>query len=499
VAAQNDANKDKTLPIDAAKAKDRTLPLGTVKAKDKTLPLDTVKAKDKTLPIDPRDAASHRTQLGLGFSPVEPASPHLAPNRAGSSLDARTLVGVARPGIAPRNPHEPKALPSPLPVALPVPDAGDKVGSYSPRATTRLPRAGWIAVAATCIAGALGVSWLLASRDTGPIVAQAVLDSEGKEQLQLTCRRCEDGTRARLNGKDATFQGKKAVLPLAKPLSIGENTLSLEVSLSSTDALETVELNVPLLYRVHGDLSALNEDVPKLAVRFEAMPGTRVVVDRQSLQLDRSGSGTHHVDVGKHLVGPSSQVERLRRDISYRLTPPDASEQVGSVELQIGIAPLVVDAPGPSITVDSPHFTLAGQTLPGGVVTVDGQVLAVDGSGRFAQRMDIKSAGERTLAIRAVARDIAPRTVPVRIRRVASLSAEVRRLRGHAVSSYAALAEQPKDSHPNVVVTGSVVEARTQRHTTVALLDVSAGCRRRPCLARVVHGATAMLRSEENM
>ena len=105
--------------------------------------------------------------------------------------------------------------------------------------------------------------------------------------------------------------------------------------------------------------------------------------------------------------------------------------------------------------------------------------------------------GERTLSVRAVAQDVAPRTVPVRIRRVASLSAEVKRLRGHALSTYAALTGQPQDSHPDVVLAGSVVEARPQRHTTVVLLDITAGCSRRPCLARVVHGSTVMLRSEE--
>jgi hypothetical protein len=460
-----------------------------------------------------------RARLGAGpagtlrFEPVVGSeSPPSAPPPSSSALVAekRTLLGVARPGIAPTKPHEPKPQPVQMaahepqwgsPPELPPSDFEQMPWTQGTPAVTRTPRALWIVIGAACtlIAVGLGALWWV-FRDRGPIHAQAALDAQGRDVLNLVCEKCVDGTTVKLQTQSAIFTAQKATLTLPKPLPLGNNSLDVQLSPPNSGSSDRVSLTVPVLFRVRGDLSTLRQDPPKLSVNVEALPGTRVVVDGRNVALGPNGTARYEVDVSKDLTGQDGKPASLQRTLRYTLTPPGSDARSGQVELQIGITPLLVHAPGGSIVLEKADFVLAGQTQPGATLSVTGRPIPVDVSGRFAQLMNVSSVGETTILVRASAPDRAPRMVPVRVRRVASLKAEARRLKPHSMGTYDALVASPTpNAESNVLVSGTVVEARSQGYTTVLLLDVPSGCTERPCLARVVHGAALELRNEERV
>src|SRR5205807_1237534 len=130
----------------------------------------------------------------------------------------KTILGVARPGIAPLNPGQPKAVTA-APLLAPVPKPPPpSLGPSSPRTAAalgnsleesptkrRIPLVAAIAMigAAGLFAAAL-VVWLF-YHGHGPIEAHATALADGSEKLELTCAACEDNSVARLDAASATF------------------------------------------------------------------------------------------------------------------------------------------------------------------------------------------------------------------------------------------------------------------------------------------------------
>jgi hypothetical protein len=157
--------------------------------------------------------------------------------------------------------------------------------------------------------------------------------------------------------------------------------------------------------------------------------------------------------------------------------------------VRIGITPLVLQAPGDSVVMDTPTFVLAGRTAKNGLVSVEGRPITVDTAGQFAQVMGVSAIGETTVVLRAVAPDQAPRLIPIRVRRVASLASETERIRPQATSSYAAIAQPTQTQRGlQVLFDGSVIEARAENFTTFFLMETKSGCASPPCLLRVTWG-----------
>jgi hypothetical protein len=325
---------------------------------------------------------------------------------------------------------------------------------------------------------------------SGPrITAGVAVDGQGRERLELRCQSCADGTTVSLGAESATFQGHQASLGLAQALKVGQNRLELGLR-SPTGKSGTVELVVPVDYRIQGDLGGLGEEVPKLRVLVQATPETAVVVNGQPVTPGPDGKGTTAIDVSTALTGMASGTERLERKIPFVVTPRRGQPRSGEVALGIGIVPLVVEAPHERVVTDAGDFTLAGRTAPGAAVSVAGRPIAVDASGRFAQLMNVSSVGTATIAVRATLRQHAPRLVPIEVRRVQSLRQEALRIQSGATRSYAALMANLESKRGWVVeLEGDVIESRITDFTTVLLVDAVRDCPARPCLARLVYAA----------
>ncbi|MBN2197109.1 MAG: hypothetical protein JW751_30165 [Polyangiaceae bacterium] len=328
-------------------------------------------------------------------------------------------------------------------------------------------------------------------RGRDPLRATVSLDPSGAEMLALECVRCADGTLVRIGGATGTFASHRTAVAIGNRLVVGENRLTLTLVYPDGRA-EDVQLVVPVDFRLDPDLSALSASPPSVRVTVATTSGAAVVVNGVPVAIEPDGRGNANVDVTTELTGPSATVTTLEKTIPYVVTPAHAKPASGELLVKLGVASLLVEAPGDSIVVDGPNFWLAGRTLVGGTVTVGGRPIAVDDKGQFAQLMSVSAVGETTIFIRADAPDYAPRLVPLHVRRVADLRTEAARLDAIVTHSYAEIANRIATKKGFAVgVECTIVEARIDGHRTIIVADVHGGCPAAPCYARVVHGARA--------
>jgi hypothetical protein len=433
----------------------------------------------------------------------------------GGEEPARTLLGVARPGIAPLHPGEARdsyddvppaselgATIGPMPHGMrpPMRDVRVPLDRHRPRRPA-VPRheprqssnraivlgaaAGGFAVAAVLVA----VFWPSAP----PLTARPKADAQGKEALEITCASCPDGTKLTVRDASAIVANHAALLTLPNELSVGENALKVDVDRPGKGRDETLRIVVHVAYRVRPDLATLQGDRPAISIVADAVRGTTVALGDNGgkpMQLV-DGRGLEKIDVVEALTGISDDVKTLSRQVPYVVTPPDGPRETGVVSVSVGIVPLHIDAPGARVTTDQPSFVLAGHTMKGAEVIAAGRPIPVKPDGTFAQVMNVSSVGATQIEVRAKMPEMAPRLLPIRVRRVDNLEAAAKDF----------LAEQPLDFKgadaadalgKPVLLGGEVLETRRQGYQTIMLLDVAKqfGCagEKGSCTARLVQG-----------
>lgn len=455
----------------------------------------------------------------IGLAPAIPSPPPPPPEAPGGAPGAtmslnqppaglKTILGVARPGIAPINPGvaKPEPPPAPIPEPPPVwqPQGPGPSPIWSDPMADALPgfprkrRVPWLAVAVilgAAILASAGVMTILLYRARGSVETRLTADESGRDRLELSCPGCAEGAKVKLGSATGTFKGGKATLTLERPLPVGDHLLSLSIERAPGRADE-VEVVVPVDFRVRPDTAKLTETPPRVEARVTARAGSAVVIDGRPVALGADGSASLPIDVSKELTGAEAGTKTLERRIAYAVTPPGGAPHTGEMLVRVGIAPLVVQAPGSSIVIDGPGFVLAGRTAKNAVVTVEGRPITVDPNGSFAQMMSVSSNGETTVVVRANVPDLAPRLSALKVKRVTSLATEAAELRARATTAYSAISADPDGQRGlGVALDGSVVEARTDAFTTVLVMDVKSGCKAPPCLARVTWGAKLNLAS----
>jgi hypothetical protein len=451
--------------------------------------------------------------------------------------DKRTMLGIARPGIAPLHPgvaksdQPPAWIPrevepySPGQHAAAPQVATPQLAAYAapPVATPQLaahaaPRSqgeqlteeelavlpghraksapNWLVVSlllGCLLLVALALVAFFVMRSGPELRARVQVEDGGGEVLELECPECADNTVAVLGSRRSTFKQQRAVLALEQTLRIGSNELEIRLD-PPGESTQIVELNVPVEYRVRADVTGLERMPPTLAVRVTAVPETTIVVNGKTLRPGSDGSASYEIDVSRDLTGPAATTQTLERRVSYVITPPSGAPKRDQVTFQLAVVPLLIEAPGESIVVESPHFMLAGRTQKGAALSVAGRPINVEADGKFAQLMSVSDTGETTISVKASAPGRAPRIVPIKVSRVESLAEHAGRFRQNATTDYDVIASdiERKRGSP-VALRGTVAEARVERHTTLILLEAKSGCENPPCFARVVHGANTPL------
>jgi hypothetical protein len=349
------------------------------------------------------------------------------------------------------------------------------------------------AVVAILGGGAIALFW----RSAPPIAAQPRIAADGTDLLHLTCdpASCKDGTLVSLHSAKAAFAGGEAELPLTAPLHVGDNVLALSIDRPGMGRDETVKLVVPVAYRVRADVATMEAPRPGIAIRVDAPPGTEVRIEDNPVPLDAAGIGAYVVDESAATEGPADESHVVAIDLPYAVTlrgrPPDK----GTVSARVAVAPLRVDAPGPTAVIDEDSVLIAGRAAKGASVTIDGAPVPVTPEGAFESTVPVTALGDRSMEVRAATALLAPRTVHVAVTRVANLADAAKAFERQGPIGYDAAMRNIAAAKTGdlIIVEGDVVEARASGHRTLVLIDDRRGCAKGPCLARVVVGRNLAL------
>ncbi|RYZ08957.1 MAG: zinc ribbon domain-containing protein [Myxococcales bacterium] len=435
--------------------------------------------------------------------PAPPAGePHASAPRIASAQ--KTVLGVARPGIAPLNPGQPKSNPPPptaaalAPLALPGPAAVPLIvppssrGPSSPRRPppARITLGATLAIVGAAMLLAMAVLAYFMLRGHGSVTARAVLDAKGKEVLELSCSECPDGTKVWIDMAPVAFRSGKATLGLQQQLKVGENPIVLVLERPGRSR-EEIALALPIEYRVRGSTEGLAQEEPRVSVLATVLAGTKLEVDGKPVtpNADAIAPVRFDYDVTAEVSGPEATVKTLERSVPYKATSASGAVQQGQVEVRIGITPLIVDAPGASIVVGGKELVIAGRTAPGAALKIGGQAVTLDAEGRFVSKQPLV-VGDNAFNVRATLQDHAPRLIRVVARRSDNLDRDAALARSMAQASYADVVNAPEASVGRTLwLQGPLFDARHDGYSSVLLLDVKNGCKKGPCLAKVIYGA----------
>jgi hypothetical protein len=331
-----------------------------------------------------------------------------------------------------------------------------------------------------------------------PIESEARVNEQGKDALRLTCDTCPDGTVVTVDGQQGTIAAGVAEIELRRSLIVGANALTVRIDRPASGRDEQMQLVVPVAFRLRPDLAALTGDAPKFHVEVEATPETAVLVDNKPLTLGVDGKGRYEVDVSAECSGQKADTDVIDRKIAYTIQPRGAAPSTGFVSVKVGITPLTLQSPRPDTAVDAPHFLVAGRTMRGAVVEIEGSKFEAGMDGTFSRKLQIKQVGETTVRVRATLPEHAPRTAVFRVKRVDDLAAEGKAFAADTkLKAKALMSDIQAHKGEKVVLEGEVVEVRTQGFERIVLLDVVRACARPPCLARLVYaGSEALARGQ---
>ncbi|MGH7271150.1 MAG: hypothetical protein ACREJ3_12040, partial [Polyangiaceae bacterium] len=241
----------------------------------------------------------------------------------------------------------------------------------------------------------------------------------------------------------------------------------------------------------------------------EALPGSDVLVDGQSVSLDASGVGAYVQSESAATTGPADESRILSVSLPYTVTSPQAARSpeagagsrrpsvAGTVSARVAVAPLRVDVPGPSTVIEGDHILVAGRAAKDANVTIDGLTITVGSDGAFEDVVPIAAVGARTILVRSGTSSLSPRSVALAIERVASLSDQAKLFEEQGVVGYdAAMRSLTSDADAGatsgvgarMIIDGDVIEPRVSGQRLLVLVDDKRGCAKGPCLARVVMG-----------
>lgn len=329
-------------------------------------------------------------------------------------------------------------------------------------------------------------------RGHGSVTARASLDGKGSEQLDLSCSECPDGTKTWIDSAPVTFQAGKATLHLQTALKVGENPIVLVLERPGRSR-EEIALSIPIEFRVRSSTEELAQETPKVSVLASVLAGTRLEVDGKVVAADPNGVVRFDYEVTADVTGPEASVTTLERVVPYKAVSANGTAQDGKVEIRIGVTPLIVDAPGASIVLGDKEVVLAGRTAPGAVLKIGAQTITLDPEGRFVSKQSLTS-GENSFMVRSTLKELAPRLVRVTVRRSDNLEREAALARSMAQTSYVEVLRAGDAAiGRSLALEGQLFDVRHDGYTSVLLVDVKGGCKKVPCLSKVLYGVETTL------
>ena len=404
--------------------------------------------------------ASNRTMLGMampmagqaGAAPQPAgAAPQPAPAQAAPAKAApgpttnRTMLGVAvQPGAggAPAAPAPAAAMPgyagqAAQPAPYGAPAAEDPYYPEPPRKKSRVGLFVGLLFLLLAAAGAAAAAYFFFASGTANVRA-TIVSTETGESLQVDVPEAEPGTKLRFNGVESELEAGRAAFPLAEDrLQLGDNNFVVDV-IGPGGSVEQAQIVVSVPYRVRADLSALEDEPPTLRMVVDALPGSTVSLDEESVTLDANGHGSREYPLDSGDDSP-----HLERVVRYRVVVPEGQPADGQVTTRIPFATLQLDRPGASSLTDKERLEVVGAAHPEARVTLDGEAVELNGEGRFRTYLEIGEVGSSEHVVVAHQAGRAPRRRTLQVRRVADLRQEAASYPVDADITYAHLTQNP--------------------------------------------------------
>ena len=471
-------------------------------------------------PVAPKNIPG--TMVGI-VSPVA-RTPANAPGSAG-----RTMMGVARPGIAPTHERSssgppsslraapPFVAPPPPPVIVDAPIQKDPAMRTMPmtepsqgdRATSpgvRSRRASlWpvLLIAALAAALAIAIIAFMLRAKPAPAVAAEVRGEGDARELLVTCATCSDGSALVRGDTRATFTGGKAKLSLRKEdVALGTNRIAVSITDGKQQWPMTLEVAIPFLVRA--DLSRLSTGAESFDLVFSVTPQVTAITIEGNDTKPTDGAATISVPVA---VASKDDERTFARTIAFDVKI-GGETRAGALNVSIPYASLKLGLPGRNGVLLSPSggtLEVSGRTSPNAKVRLgdDPQLIAVaDASGIFRGRAQPSTDDATTVTLQAFGEGLAPRRVAIAFSRAVSATKALELLRTKATTPFAKVASKPED-HVGEWVDVKLVVAQTGEEDgrTVAVGDARCaaveGGPRCPGL-RVLLPASSMLPKPQN-
>ncbi len=381
-----------------------------------------------------------------------------------------TLMGVAQPGIAPSH-HRPEAPPAafPTPAGPQPPGADSHPPSNFPASGSSRPiwQTALLVGLGLCAAASVGgVMALMGKPDLTMKVTRFAIDDAGKDQLELSCDGCPDGTTVRIGDAESQFQSNVSTIVIDKQLDLGENRFELQVTDPAGESLSAAPLTVPVAFRMSSNWTGRHALPPFGQVLVEAPPGSRIKIDGKPMD-DTSGQVEYQVLVDEPTLGESTDIEKVALDIPIEVTTGDKTRQTRAT-LRGGITPLRMTSVGPILEFKSGPITLAGVSAPGATVRFGDLETTASDQGEFA--LVLTDPVEADSFVTAQAGEFLVRRIPLRLTQ--NMEAPVTPIEEYSALTTAGMAR----------FKAMVIESRTSDGVTRSLLEVADGCTTPPCL-----------------
>lgn len=422
------------------------------------------------------------TMIGLPARAGDPGA-RPAPGNSGRPLGG-TLLGVARPGIAPTGDVLPpdargfsttpgmagspflQADSSAPPLARESTPPGSQRLSASP--PTRA-KAIWflVGILGAAALGA-GIAWL--TRPGFSVrVSRFETTAEGGDFIVLECKECPPQASIRIGNATAVLKAGQARLSAGRKLAVGQNQLDLLVAAPGNEP-EKTSISVPVAFRVDTSLKELMTENPRALVQVSAPADARVQIQGQPVPLSR-GIATLEVPLGPERAGFSDVAEHVEKIVPI-IVEREGRPKTTEARVSAWVVPLHLSSPADGHVLSGGPVTVSGRTVKNAKLNVGNLDVEADLEGEFSVVIDKPTPGP--LTIRAREGQSIGRSGTITFSSEETRSAEL-------------VPFVSWKSGASVRLEGTVVETRPG-HGTRVVLDVFDACGTPPCLASVAYG-----------
>ncbi|MBN2343917.1 MAG: hypothetical protein JXX29_17185 [Deltaproteobacteria bacterium] len=392
------------------------------------------------------------------------------------------------PAAAPAEASKPEPKPEPKPKIqrqptpfLEKPKATDDSGEWPDDTSPKSSNVGIIiavSAAALIILGLVAFILVKFVLFRSPDVQPQIVPSADGEHLTviLDLPTAPPGATVQLQDKNIPVAGGKVQFLLPKKqMVLGANLVKLTVT-EPGGTPEEISFPITLRHIATNDFSGLTNTPPTVGVQFQIASGFSIKVNGAACTLV-NGICEYKLTIPDG-ASKGGKVKKLQYSIPFELADGEGNTDAGQHTLVVPITELQLDRPADGAVVDSNEITVAGSSVPGATVTINGKTLQVGETG-FAATVSLPAIGTNKINIRVVAAGSAPVSRQVLVTKVEDLQPYVASWSKNLDDSFNfAKLSRNTDAYAGkkIHLTGRIININTAKGVTAFLMYVDNGC-----------------------